>query len=109
MPFQNRVNKIILPVFNSLGGQEDAGVYSAAEYALFDCNGNPAIKSLANGGLTVQLDASSSQNVFVCVLSVEDSNYCGQVEQGFKVALTGSDWLAVQLSSNKINFTKTGF
>jgi hypothetical protein len=109
MPYQNRVNTIILPVFSAAGNQEDAAIYAAAEYALFDCFGNPTVKSLVNGGLTVQLDATTSQNVFVCVLGVADSNYCGSVEQGFKVALTGEEWLPVQLSSSKINFIKTGF
>lgn len=107
MPYQNRVEPMYFPVFGEDGIQVDAATISAAEYAIFDCQNIKRVeKTIANGGLTVTL--MDGFNVLFCTLTADETEYlCGQVQHEMKIALTGSDYRGVTLSTPRINFTKT--
>lgn len=107
MPYQNRYQTINLPISNQSGISIDAATITAAEYAIFDCQGVKRIeKTIAGGGLYVAtLDGI---NILACNLTAsETENLCGQVPHEIKVALSGTNYLGAVLPSPNITFIKT--
>lgn len=107
MPYQFRYQTFNIPVSNEDGTPLDAADLTAAEYAIFDCQGVKRVdKTIANGGLTVA--ALDGVNILTCELTAEDTKHlCGQVNHEFKAATTGDEFLGAALASPKINFIKT--
>lgn len=106
MLFQNRYNTIQLTPTDSSGNPVDAADLTGAEYYIYDCNKVAHIHKKLNDGLdVVVLDGN---NILQCVITPEEcKNLCGRVSHELKVALVGSDWLGVQLSTTQITFTAT--
>lgn len=107
MPYQNRYQTINLPLSNADGTPLDASTVTAAEYALFDCQGTKrAEKTIANGGLTVAV--LDGVNILTCALTAAESEHlCGKVSQELKIATTGTEYVGVVMSSPQITFIKT--
>lgn len=109
MAFQNRVNVLKFPVFGISGEYIDASTLANAEYVIFDCYGNAAVKkTLADGGLYV-VTTPIGDNILETTLTPGESSLYGQLRHGLKVAKTGEDYLGVTLDFSKINFIETGF
>lgn len=107
MPYQNRFETINLPVSDESGVSIDASTIAAAEYAIFDCQNVKRVeKTIANGGLFVAV--LDGVNILACNLTADETEHlCGQVPHELKIALTGTEFRGVTLSSPRINFTKT--
>lgn len=109
MAVQYRVNVLNFPVFGMSGDYIDASTIANAEYVIFNCYGNVALrKSISDGGLYV-VTTPLGDNILETTLSPEESKFCGQVKHGLKVSLTGDDYLGVTLDFPKITFIETGF
>jgi len=106
MLFQNRYNTIQLTPIGADGVNIDASTLTGAEYTIYDCNKTEKVKKFLNDGLTVV--ALDGENILECVVTpAECEKLCGRVTHELKVALVGSDWLGVQLSTTQITFTPT--
>ena len=107
MPYQFRYQTFNIPVSNEDGTPLDAADLTAAEYAIFDCQGVKRVdKTIANGGLTVAV--LGGVNILTCELTAEETKHlCGQVPQELKVAIVGYEFLGTVLASPKITFQKT--